>query len=116
MLVECGNWYSVYWPVLMSRRETRSVSMEPVQASPLRPASASYGALQGVGTFHSVIFSVLGSNMPMALPSYSANHRRSCASTRPRRGRELGVGVRYTVGSLVLASILTMLPAAKSRR
>src|SRR5262245_59391698 len=32
--------------------------------------------------------SVLGSNMPMPLPPYWANHSRFCSSTRPRqRGR-----------------------------
>ena len=33
--------YSVYWPLLISSRDTRSVSIEPVQASPLLPATAS---------------------------------------------------------------------------
>src|SRR4051812_39647028 len=42
ILVGRGVVYSVYWPVLMSSRDTRSVSIEPVQASsPLLPASAS---------------------------------------------------------------------------
>ena len=49
MLVGRGSMYSVYCPVLMSRRDTRSVGIEPVHASPLRPATASYGALEGVG-------------------------------------------------------------------
>src|SRR4051812_30123761 len=77
MLVGRGIWYSVYWPVAISRRDTRSVSMEPVQASPFLPAMASYGADHGVGTFHSEIFAVFESNMPIALPSYSANQSRS---------------------------------------
>src|SRR2546422_428613 len=34
MLVGRGSMYSVYCPLWMSRRETRSVSMEPVHASP----------------------------------------------------------------------------------
>src|SRR6266850_3548495 len=102
MLVERGSMYSVYCPLLMSRRATRSVSMDPVHASPLRSSTASYGALHGVGTFHSVMRSVLGSNMPMALPWYSPNHNRPSRSTRPRRGRESGVGVGGTVAFLVL--------------
>src|ERR1700680_2603950 len=45
MLVGRGSMYSVYWPLLISRRATRSVSMDPVHASPLRSATASHGAL-----------------------------------------------------------------------
>src|SRR5262249_51934850 len=93
MFVGRGSMYSVYCPLAMSSRDTRSVSIDPVPASPVRPATASWGAPPGVGTFHSVILSVFGSNMPMALPWYSANHSRPSRSTRPRRGRELGVGV-----------------------
>src|SRR6266705_3056187 len=63
MFVGRGNMYSVYWPLLTSRRDTRSVDMDPVHASPLRSSTASYGALHGVGTFHSVIFSVSGSTL-----------------------------------------------------
>ena len=48
--------------------EIPSVSMDPVHASPLRSNTASYGALHGVGTFHSVMRSVFGSNMPMLSP------------------------------------------------
>src|SRR5262249_44525073 len=93
MLVGRGSMYSVYCPVLTSRRATRSVSIEPVHASPLRSSTASYGALHGVGTFHSAIRSVLGSNIPIALPWYSPNHNRPSWSTRPRRGRDSGVRV-----------------------
>src|SRR6188768_1957691 len=100
----------------MSSRDTRSVSMEPVQASPFLPATASYGALHGVGVFHSFIDAVDGSNMPMRSAWYSANQTLPSWSTRPRRGREFGVGVRYTVSALDLASIFAMLPAEKSSR
>src|SRR5262245_28101805 len=106
----------MYSPVLTSSRDTRSLSIEPVQAEPSLPAIASYGALHGEGTFHSLMAPSFGSSMPMALPRYSANHTRPSASTRPRRGVEFGVGVRYTVSFLVLASIFTMLPAEKSSR
>jgi hypothetical protein len=60
--------------------------------------------------------SVFGSNMPMALPLCSANHSRFWASTRPRRGGELALGVLYTVILPVLASTLAIRSPAKSRR
>src|SRR5579862_4050953 len=64
ILVGRGSGYSVYCPDLMSRRATRSVFIDAVQALPFLSAIASYGADHGVGTFHSWIFPVSGSSMP----------------------------------------------------
>src|SRR5690242_10324142 len=93
ILVERGSRYSTHSPVLGLSRSIRSVSIEPVQISPLLAGTTSYGSKYGVGTLNSVIFSVFGSKRPMALAPYSANQRILSASTRPRRGREAGVGV-----------------------
>src|SRR5262249_59148923 len=72
------------------------------------------GALKGGGTRHSLIASVCGSNMPMPLPPYSANHSRLCSSTRPRRGRDSALDVGQIVTSSVLASRRPMLPPPNS--
>src|SRR6266850_1643592 len=69
-------------------RDTRSLSIDPVQTSEASlVGTTSYGMLHLVGSFHSLMVEVFGSNSPIALPPYSANHRRFCSSTRPRRGR-----------------------------
>src|SRR5262245_56196156 len=77
ILVVRGSRYSVISPVLVSSRDTKSFDIEPVQtsAAPLL-GTTSYGLPHGVGSLYSFICSVLGSNMPMALPAYSANHSR----------------------------------------
>src|ERR1700756_4353313 len=116
MFVDRGRGYSVNWPLLGSSRVMRSVNIDPVHASPFLSTTTSYGALHGVGSIHSWICSVLGSNIPIAFPLYSANQRRFCESTLPRRGRELAIGVRYTVSFFVFASSFPMFPAEKSSR
>src|SRR5882757_1953759 len=77
MLVVRGRRYSVISSVLVLSRETRSFDIEPVHtsAAPLL-GTTSYGLPQAVGSLYSFIRSVAGSNMPMALPAYSANQRR----------------------------------------
>src|SRR6185503_5108465 len=52
--------------------------------------------------------------IPMASPSYSANHKRFCASTLPRRGRELDIDVRMTSSFFVAPSNMPMLSPLKS--
>src|SRR4030095_2770132 len=83
--------------------------MEPAQTSPFLSGTTWYGALHGIGTFHSWIVSVFGSSMPMPLAPYSANQSRFCESNLPRRGGDPGVTVEYTLNSLVFASILPIL-------
>src|SRR4051812_27722509 len=114
MFVELGNRYSVISPVLLFMRVTRSVIIEPVQASPFLSTATSYGLLHAVGTTHSRIALVFGSYMPTALPSYSANHRRFCSSTRPRRGRERRMLVLCTSSFLVAPSRMPILLPLKS--
>src|SRR5437899_628282 len=92
-----------------SSRDTRSDIMEPAQTSPFLALTTSYGFPHGVGNCHSLISFVLGSNRPMALPPYSANHSTFSESTRPRRGREDGRSVFHEAISLVLASRRPML-------
>src|SRR5215510_11647565 len=94
MLVVRGSRYSVTWPVLVSSRATRSFTIEPVHTSEESlVGTTSYGAPHLVGSLYSLISAVFGSNRPIALAPYSANHNRFCSSTRPRRGREPLVGV-----------------------
>src|SRR3984893_11119202 len=57
---------------------------------------------------HSWNFSVRVSNMPILSPVYSANQKRSCASIRPRRGDDLGVGTCQNLASPVMASMPMM--------
>src|SRR5262245_58397838 len=77
MLVVRGSRYSVTSPVLVSSRETWSFDIEPVHTSaPPLLGTTSYGLPHGFDSLYSVIRSVAGSNWPMALPPYWANHRR----------------------------------------
>src|SRR2546427_3892898 len=48
---------------------------------------------RSVGSLYSLMAASFASKRPMPLPPYSANQRRFEASTRPRRGRDLCVGV-----------------------
>src|SRR6266571_7086772 len=114
MFVGLGSRYSVNRPVLVSRRTIRSDIIDPVHASLFLSMTTSYGFDHGVGTGHSLICLVLGSSTPMALPSYSANHRRFCASTLPRRGRESGIVVRRISSFFVAPSRMPMPAALKS--
>src|SRR5437016_4332567 len=93
MFVGRGSMYSVNLPVLGSSRSTRSLSIEPVHASPFLSRATSYGCDHGVGAGHSWKRSAFVSNTAILLPRYSANHRRSCASICPRRGAERVVGI-----------------------
>src|SRR6266404_6285869 len=61
------------------------------------------------GAGHSLICSVFGSNIPILLPRYSPNQRRSCESTEPLRGREFGVGVCHILIFPVFASMIPTL-------
>src|SRR5882762_6658647 len=116
MLVGLGSRYSVNRPVLVSRRAMRSDIIDPVHASPFLSTTTSYGFDHGVGTGHSLICLVFGSSTPMALPSYSANHKRFWASSLPLRGRELGIVVRTLSSFFVAPSRMPMFSALKSRR
>src|SRR6266850_2497606 len=93
MLVDRGNRYSVNSPLSGRSRSTRSVDIDPVHASPFLSTVTSYGADHGVGVGHSLNVSALVSNIPMRLPRYSPNQRRSCASIMPRRGADPAVGM-----------------------
>src|SRR6185503_4115015 len=114
MLVGLGSRYSVNRPVVVSRRRMRSDIIDPVHASPFLSTTTSYGFDHCVGTGHSLICLVFGSSIPMASPSYSANHKRFCASTLPRRGRELDIDVRMTSSFFVAPSNMPMLSPLKS--
>jgi hypothetical protein len=92
----------------------RSDIIDPVHASPFLSMTTSYGFDHDVGTGHSLICLVFGSSIPMASPSYSANHRRFWASTLPLRGRELGIAVRTTSNFFVAPSSMPMLSPLKS--
>src|SRR5882672_1627404 len=92
----------------------RSDIIDPLHASPFLSMTTSEGLNHGVGTGHSLICFVFGSSMAMALPSYSANHRRFRVSTLPLRGRELGIGVRTISSFLVVPLRIPMFPALKS--
>src|SRR5262245_12990141 len=93
-LVERGSRYSVIWPDLVSSRATRSLSIEPVHTSraPL-VGTTSTGMPHLLGSLTSLVSADLGSNRPIELEPYCANHSRFWSSTRPRRGFEPLVGV-----------------------
>src|SRR5262249_60104980 len=87
-----GSWGSS--PVLVLSREPWSCEIARVHTpAPPLLAPTSYGLPHGVGSLSSATRSVSGSNMPMALPPYWANHNRPWSSNRPRRGRVRGAAV-----------------------
>src|SRR5262249_13898428 len=89
-----------------------SFDIDPVHTSvPPLLGTTSYGLPHGVGSLYSAIRSVSGSNMPMALPPYWANHSRPWSSNRPRRGRVRGAAVDQILTSpLVPLRMPTLLP------
>src|ERR1700694_4280018 len=93
MFVDLGKRYSTNVPVRVSSRATRSVVIDPVHACSSLSSITSYGAENGVGTFHSLITPDCVSSMPMLCPRYSPNHSRSRESIVPRRGEDPFVGV-----------------------
>src|SRR3989442_14275236 len=76
MLVSDGIRYCTAFPVLGSRRTTRSVGIVETQSSPFRTKLAPYGYVRA-GTSYSVNFSALVSNTATLLPRYSVTTMRS---------------------------------------
>src|ERR1700719_4084776 len=74
----------------------------------LSGAETAYGVVYLCSMGHSWNFSVRVSNIPILSPVYSANQKRSCASIRPRRGDDRGVGTCQNFASPVLASMPMM--------
>src|SRR4051812_39220725 len=90
--------------------------MLPVQTWPVLSACASYGDEYFCGTDHSMNSPDFVSNIATLSPHHSANHNRSCASMRPRRGRACVVGTMNAVDLPVFASIFQMYWLGKSAR
>src|SRR5947209_8395675 len=92
----CGvaNSTATLWQCLIRRRRKL-----PNGTYPRR------GRVHGVGTFHSVIFFVFGSNIAKALPLNLPHHTRSCGSMWPRRHPEPFVGKSYQTVCNVLPSV-----------
>src|SRR5215210_4315950 len=80
--------------------------MPAVHAYDLSSNCASYGRVHSVGTFHSVIFCVFGSNIATRLPLNPPHHRRSCESMCPRRHPAPLVGKSYQTVFSVLPSVI----------
>src|SRR5438128_11701863 len=73
MFVCRGSRYSVNVPALGSSRSTRSLSIEPVQASPLLSRATSYGCAHGVDAGHAGQRSAFVANTPTLLPRHPAH-------------------------------------------
>src|SRR6266576_2320376 len=81
--------------------------MEPVHTtSPLFVGATSYGLPQAFDSRYSFMRSVAGSNMPIELAAYSANHKRPWSSNRPRRGRVRWLGVAVSLIQILLSTFM----------
>src|SRR5712691_413646 len=107
--VSCGRRYSVNSPVWGFSRTVRSLSIPAVQTYVLSSNCASYGRVHCVGTFHSVIVCVFGSNIASRLPLNTPHHRRSWESMCPRRQPAPFVGKSYQTVCRVLPSVIQIL-------